>query len=29
MTLFRPGEVIPRKYQFKTPGKNRRRLEPP
>ena len=29
MTLFHPGEVIPRKYQFKTPGKNRRGLEPP
>jgi hypothetical protein len=29
MTLFRPGEVIPRKYQFKTPGKNCRGLEPP
>jgi hypothetical protein len=29
MTLFRPGDVIPRKYQFKTPGKNRLGLEPP
>jgi hypothetical protein len=29
MTLFRPEEVIPRKYQFNTPGKNRRGLEPP
>ena len=28
MTLFRPGEIIPRKYQLKTPGKNRRGLEP-
>jgi hypothetical protein len=29
MTLFRPGEMIPRKCLFKTPGNNRRVLEHP